>query len=90
MAVNKDALAKLGFEITTVDEVPAAASITKDSKYEKLFEAVPDTGALKVTYETNKFAQTKAGIMRGHLVRRKQSELYQVNTRANAVYITKK
>lgn len=82
--------ALLGAKITEVDKVPEVARVARDSKYAQLLLAVPNKGALRCEYEDNKAAQVKAGIVRGHLERNKQSADYGVSGRGNSVYITKK
>lgn len=82
--------AALGAKITEVDAVPDAARVARESKYAQLLLAVPDKGALKCEYEDNKAAQIKAGIIRGHLDRNKEKDIYEVHGRGNSVYITKK
>lgn len=80
----------LGASITEVDEVPEAARVSRESKYAKMLEEVPAEGALRLEYETNKAAQIKAGIVRGTLDRQKKKAQFEVKTRGNSVYVSRK
>lgn len=78
-----------GFQVSVVDEVPAAARRAR-GVYAEIVEQVPDDGkALKIDYGETKKASTRVSGLRGFLKRHNLVDEFTVVRRGSNVFIAK-